>query len=221
MQTWPADGNVISMESTHTQATRGLRWLLWTAATFPIAVLSHELAHYIAYRLFDFQGPSLHYGSASYAASDAFWQRMREGNVAAASALIPPWQAGVAAAAGLIATYATVAACIVIARRRPHPFWVGLGLIAPLRFVGSIFVVLGALLGRRRNNGSDEEHVAMTLNFPELALHVLGIAILVAAWVLLLRIPPRHVKWGRSLVVAGIAIGGLLYIRLLGPLLLP
>jgi hypothetical protein len=208
-------------ESIPTPAKGALPWLLWTAASFPIAVLSHELAHYAAYRAFGFQGASLHYGSASYAVSDVFWQRMREGNVLAASRLSPPWQAGIAAAAGLLATYATVAACVLVARRRPHPFWVGLGLIAPLRFLGSVAVVLGAMLGRRRAGGSDEEHVALTLHIPELALHALGIAVLMAAWAVLLRIPSRHVRWGRFAVLAGIVVGGILYIGVVGPWLLP
>jgi hypothetical protein len=52
---------------------------LWTAASFPIAVL---------------------------------WERMRQGNTVAASRILQPWQAGMAAAAGLLATYATVAACV-------------------------------------------------------------------------------------------------------------
>jgi hypothetical protein len=208
-------------ESIATPAKGALRWLLWTAASFPIAVLSHELAHYAACRVFSFRGASLHYGSASYAVSDAFWARMHEGNILAASRLLPPWQAGVAAAAGLLATYATVAACVLVARRRPHPFWVGLGLIAPLRFLGSVAVVLGAMLGRRRAGGSDEEHVALTLHIPELALHALGIAVLIAAWAVLLRIPSRHVRWGRFAVLAGIVVGGILYIGVVGPWLLP
>jgi hypothetical protein len=213
---------IASTESIGTPATRAVRWLLWTAASFPIAVLSHELAHYAASRAFGFQGVGLHYGSSSYAVSDAFWARMREGNVLAASRLLPPWQAGVAAAAGLLATYATVVvACVMVARRRPHPFWVGLGLIAPLRFLGSVAVVLGVMLGRHRASGSDEEHVALTLHIPELALHALGIAVLIATWVFLLRIPSRHIRWGRFAVLAGIVVGGILYIGVVGPRLLP
>jgi len=198
-----------------------VRWLVWTAATFPIAVLSHELAHYAAYRAFDFEGASLHYGSASYAVSDAFWERVREGDLVAASLLVPPWQAGFAAGAGLIATYATIALCVVMARLRPHPFWVGLGLIAPLRFLSSVLVVVGTLLGRHHGSGSDEEHVASTFPLPELALHALGIAVMVAAWAILLRVPSRHVPRGRLAVLAGIAVGGILYIGVLGPWLLP
>ena len=184
-------------------------------------MLSHELAHYVAYRAFCFEGASLHYGSASYAASDAFWTRIREGNLAAASQLVPPWQAGVAAAAGLLATCVTIAACILVVRRRLHPFPVGLGLIAPLRYLGSVFVVVATLLGRQRSNGSDEEHVALTLHIPEMALHLLGIAVLVATWVFLLRIPSRYLSRGRATVIVGIVVGGILYIGILGPWLLP
>jgi hypothetical protein len=208
--------------STHSATLRSQRicWASWTALAFPVAVLSHELAHYVAYRLFGFPGPALHYGSASHAVSSAFWQLMKAGDIAAASRLLPPWQAGVAAAAGLAASYLTVLACILVARRRPHPFVVGLGLIAAGRFIGSVVVALMVLLGKR-GNGSDEEHVAMTLPIPEALLHALGIAVLVVSWVVLLRIAAREIKRGRLAVLAGIVVGGVFYISVVGPWLLP
>jgi len=203
------------------QAGRTARWLWWTALSFPVAVLSHELGHYAAYRCFGLQAPALHYDSASFAGNGEFWHRMRSGDIAAATELVPPWQAGVGAAAGLLASYAAVVACVLVARRRPHPFVVGLGLIAPLRFLGSVFILGAMLLGRGRDFGSDEEHVAMTLHVPALPLHLLGIAMLVVAWVVLLRIPSRHAKWGKTAVLAGMVLGGSLYIGVVGPWLLP
>src|SRR4026207_251137 len=76
---------------TRTQAVHTLRWFWWTAAAFPVAVLSHELAHYLGYRGFGFAGSALHYGSASFAAGDPFWKHMREGDIIAATRLLPPW----------------------------------------------------------------------------------------------------------------------------------
>ena len=196
-----------------------LRWLWWPAASFPVAVLSHELAHYLAYRAFDFPAPALHYASASSAAGDAFWKKMQEGDIVAATQLMVPWQAGVSAAAGLLATYVTVAAALMLTRRRPHPFVVGLGLVAPLRSVGSAVALPFLILGRR--SGTDEEHVAMTLHLPELALHVLGIGVLVAAWRALFRIPSHEARRGRTAALGGIVLGAVLYLGIIGPWLLP
>jgi len=106
-------------------------------------------------------------------------------------------------------------------RRRPHPFLVGLGLIAPLRSLGSVAIIVAMVFGRRGNSGSDETHVALTLAVPELALHALGVAVVVASWVVLLRIPQREARRGRTATLAGVFIGGLLYIGVLGPWLLP
>jgi len=195
------------------------RWMWWTAAAFPVAVLSHEIGHYVAYRAFGFRGAVLHYGSASHAVAGEFWRLMKEGDVAAATLIHAPWQAGVAAAAGLLMTYATIAACVLIARRRPHPFVVGLGLIAAIRFLGSALVVVMFMFGRRQN-GSDEQHVAMTLNVPELAMHLVGITVLFASWRVLLRFPAQE-PGGRAATLAGIVLGGILYIGVLGPWLLP
>lgn len=126
-----------------------------------------------------------------------------------------------ASAAGLLLTYVTLIACFLIARRRPHPFVVGLGLTTALRFLGSVVVVARSILGRRGGNGSDEEHVAIALHVPEFGLHLLGLAALAITWVVLCRAPPRDVKWGTAAVLTGIAVGGALYIGVLGPRLLP
>jgi hypothetical protein len=184
-------------------------------------VLSHELAHYAVYRWFGFRGATLHFGSASYADSDVFWQQLRAGDIAAATQVVPVWQAGVAYAAGLLATYGTLTACLWVARRRPHPFVVGLGLIAALRFLGSVVVVAKAIFNWGLGNGSDEEHIALALRVPELGLHMLGIAALAITWVVLLRAAPRDIKWGTAAILTGIVVGGALYIGVLGPWLLP
>jgi hypothetical protein len=146
---------------------------------------------------------------------------MHSGEITAASKLYPPHQVGVAALAGILATYVVIALCLFIESRRAHPFWTGLALIAPLRFLGSLFVIIAFLLGRTRSSGSDEEHVAATLHVPEIALHVVGIAALVTTWLIVLRMAQNRTKFRRSAIVAGIVAGAVLYIGVLGPVLLP
>ena len=196
-------------------------WAAWGALSFPLAVLLHELGHYLLYIAYDFRDPVLHYGSAGYANSEAFWRHLRAGDVAAAAAIVPPWQAGVATAAGLVSTYLTVAACVLLARRRPHPLIVGLGFVAPLRFLPSVIELVLALLGRNPRTGSDEEHVAAAWGIPEMPLHLLGVACLVAGWYLLFRAVPRSRRRRVLPLIAGIIVGGVLYINLVGPWLLP
>jgi hypothetical protein len=197
------------------------RWFAWAVASFPVAVLSHESAHYAAYRVFGFSAPQLHFGSASSPAVELFWQRMREGGLASAALVLPPEEVGIAALAGLIATYVVILACVLLAKRRPHPFWFGLGLVAPLRFLGSLFVVVRLVFGVTGRNGSDEAHVAGTLPLSELLLHLTGIAVLIISWVALIRLIPRDIPRIRITVIAGIVAGGALYIGALGPILLP
>ncbi len=197
------------------------RWIVWPALSFPLAVLSHEAGHYAAYIAFGFADPALHYGSASFAAGDAFWEQMRAGSTAAAAQIAPLWEVGVASGLGLLASLLTVTACVLIARRRPHPFVVGLGLIAALRYVGSAVVLLMVLFGRRASNGSDEEHVAMTLHVPELALQLLGVVVLIASWAMLLRVLAREGRAATGALFAGIVLGGAIYLGVLGPWLLP
>lgn len=200
-----------------------LRWSAWAALSFPAAVLSHEAAHYVSYLAFGFGSPELHYGSAGYEGSSRFWELMRAGDVSGAAAIVTPWQAGAAAAAGVIATYITVLLCVWAVRARPHPFLFGLGLVAPLRFIGSLMILVIALLGKRTGaSGTDEGHIAVVFPVSELALHLSGVAALLVAWISLLRaVPVENRKARIAGLIFGIVAGGALYIRLLGPLLLP
>lgn len=194
---------------------------MWTAAAFPVAVLSHEFAHYGLYRLFGFGSPVLHYGSANFQRADEFWNLMESGEVVRASSIVNPVQAGAAAAAGIVATFVAIAVALWINRKKPHPFWSGLALIAPLRFIGSLFVIVAAIFGRRGNNGSDEAHAALVFQIPEMLLHVIGAAILAATWVTIFRINQRAANFSKAAIMTGVVAGGFLYIVVLGPMLIP
>ncbi|TPW09610.1 MAG: hypothetical protein FD129_2146, partial [bacterium] len=87
----------VRSDSTGRRSDSAVGRLLWTAASFPVAVLSHEIAHFAVYRYFGFPEPKLHFGSASFAVGDEFWRRMDAGDIVGATQLVPPWQAGVAA----------------------------------------------------------------------------------------------------------------------------
>lgn len=113
------------------------------AAAFPIAVLTHELGHFLVYLLLGLPGVELHSASVSFAGSEAFWEHIRAGDRARAAQIAPV--AGVAAAigAGLTISFITVLACTVLAwRGRTHPFIAGLGLAASLRFLMALPALL-------------------------------------------------------------------------------
>lgn len=192
------------------------------AAAFPIAVLTHELGHLLVYLLLGVPGVELHYASASFAGSEAFWEHIRAGDRARAAQIAPV--AGVAASsgAGLAISFITVLACAVLASRgRTHPFIAGLGLAASLRFLVALPALLVTVRGQPLTGNIDELNFALLTGVPATLLFVVGAIWLLGAWFFILRALLRHGYRDAVTVVGGVVLGGILYAGVLGPLVLP
>ena len=133
-------------------ATRWFRDGSWWAAVaggaiaFPIAVLLHELGHFLGYTVFGFPDPVLRFGSAGWA-DEAHEALLEAGDLEAAAAIAQPWQEAVAGALGPIVSYLTLIACVLAVRRfgpGPLSLVLGVGLVTPLRWLPAI-----PLLARR------------------------------------------------------------------------
>jgi len=198
-------------------------WLLAGVVAFPIAVLSHELAHYLAYRLFDVPGVTLHFGSVSAPVLDLFWERVRSGDRAGAAALVLPWQVTAAAGAGLVATYMTLILCCIGARVAAlRPWCVAIGLVAPVRIASGIPTLLAYARAERLFAGTDEGSVAQFSGIPPLLPRVNRNRAAVGRWTMLIRSIPRGTRTVALVaVLAGICAGGVLYAKVVGPALLP
>lgn len=199
------------------------RWAFAAIISFPVAVLSHEAAHWSVARSFDFPDATLHYGSSSYTTAAAFWKHVYDGNLAFAGALHPLWQPTLVAAAGLFVSYGTIAwCCRRVFVHGATPFVVALGVIASLRFLGGVPLLLARLLGRANRPHTDESHVALITGIPEWMLLIVGFAALMYCWkYLILAIPAPNRRTRALALSAGIVVGGFLYAGWLGPLLLP
>jgi hypothetical protein len=209
-----------------TRARSMLRWAAWGGLSVPLAVLSHEFAHFLAYVAFGFPGARLHFSSASFAGSTQFWQYVQAGDHAAAAAQLALWKVGVASIAGPILSYLSIALCLWLARRRLHPLLhplvLAMLIVAPIRFLGSALVLFGNLMHRSMARGSDEAHAAALLPIPEGLLHVIGVALLIVAWVTVVKVTRREARGARFIaLVLGVVGGGLLYALVIGPVLLP
>ena len=152
------------------------------ALGFPIAVVVHELGHFGSYVAFGLPDPVLRYASVSWAHSGEFRSLMRAGDVEAAAALAEPWHIAVAAAAGPVVTYLTVIVCVLAVRRfgpGPLALVLGIGLVAPLRWVIAFPILAMKLTGERRTSNVDEGSLALITGIPESLLLLLGLACLV------------------------------------------
>ncbi len=193
------------------EPTRLLAWATVAAVSAPLAILLHELGHYLAAAAFGFPGRALHYASATSAAGTAGF---------------PAWQLGVEAAAGPFVTLAIVAACsYAVHRLGPRP-WV----VAPAFAAGVRTAVLGSayLFVRLRRPAAtlspnfDEFNVARAFGAPPELLVALSVLLILTAWLFLFR---RMARGQRALPLLAIAVGAAtgiaLYGTMLGPALLP
>lgn len=198
-------------------------WMGAAIIAVPLGVLLHELGHFLAYSAFGFQGVALHYASATHSVERTFWQQVFTGNINAAASLLPLWKVGLATAGGIVITYlVTIACCVFAARKGPHPLAIALGVFAPVRFLSGLPTVVAILKGRRASTGTDEAHLAALTGIPLLLLSIMGLLVLVLAWIWLLRRIPKTHRWvSLASLISGLALGIFLYFFLLGPRLLP
>lgn len=198
-------------------------WIGAAIIAVPLGVLLHELGHFLAYWTFGFQGVALHYASATHSVEKTFWQLVYSGNLERAASLLPLWKVGLATIAGILFTYLVTFACLVFATRKsPHPLVIALGMFAPVRFLSGIPTIVTVLSGKAVRAHTDEAHLAILTGIPLLLLNVMGLLVLVLAWIWLLRRIPKNHKWiSLASLGSGLALGIYFYFFLIGPRLLP
>lgn len=197
-------------------------WIGFSIIAVPLGVLLHELGHFVAYRVFGFQGVALHYSSSTHFVERTFWQLVYRGDSAAAAALLPPWQVGLATAAGIFMTCLVTLACCIWAAKNPHPLAIALGVFAPVRFLSGLPTIPIVLSGKPVRAGTDEAHLAVLTGIPLLLLIFAGLLVLVLAWIWLVRRIPKDQRWTTlGSMVFGLALGIFFYFWLIGPRLLP
>ena len=101
----------------------------------------------------------------------------------AAAALVQPGQVALGVAAGAIVTYLTLIACVLAVRRfgpGPLSLVLGVGLVAPLRWLGAIPILASKLRGTLQvPSNTDEGWLAALTGIPETLILLLG---LTAGW---------------------------------------
>jgi len=207
------------------RAAQSLGWLraaAWALPTGALAVGAHELGHYLASVGAGLAAPRLHYSSVDSAGETALWVLLSHGDTAALAAHHGRAVLATVAGAGILVSYATVAACLAWAWRRPHPFVVSLGLAGGVRLLSALVLLLFLAAGRPVSPETDEAHVAVALHLPLWVTCGLSATVLVAGTVALCRAVPRFGRW-RVLagIVAGVGLGLAAYMQVLGPRVLP
>lgn len=200
-----------------------LRWGIAGVLAPPLTVLPHEMGHYLVYAWLGLPDATLHYGSATWTGSSAFWDAIRQGDHAAAAAIAPVSGVATGYAMGPVATYLVVLACCwLCAKWRPHPLLVAVGYLSNLRIVGPGSVVVLQILGYQVRSTCDECQLSALTGVPLGVLASIGLVSLIGAGIWLARYFPRRDRRIAVLSLAlGFGLGSVVYAQLLGPLVLP
>jgi len=186
-------------------------WGSWCLLWVPLSILLHELGHWSAAVWLGFPDPVLHYSSISHG-DIASW---------------PPWAQGVVGLAGpTVTVIITLFACSWLGRRRDARWAFALSVSAASRFaVGVPYTAVNAVVllmgGRLRPPAFDEHKAATALGWSGDAGLAFTSLLLVATltWVAV-KLPrgERTAAWAG--LVGGTALGWVLWMKVLGPVLL-
>lgn len=179
----------------------------------PIAVLLHELGHWIVAKAAGFQ-PVLH----AYAVSGVPDAAPFGGN--------PTGVAAVALAGPMVTLVLTVAGYTLWRRDSSRTWALALAFAAPTRFIinalfllGSVLVALG--VAERSNPSFDEVNAASALGIPAASLAVIGALVLPLIWWSIIRRLDQN-RWTTvAALAAGTLIGMVLWLGPVGNSLLP
>ena len=206
-----------------TRLREALRWFAWSLPALPLVVQVHELGHLVWFKIFGFADVRLHYAAVSFGQHDRFWEHLQQGDVAGAARIASLFQVGVATATGILITYATIAiSAYLTTKRPPHPFIVALGLTAALRFKIAFEVLQRLLFTKNQLRSGSDEGMVSAVSGVQVLFWIVGLTVVAVGWTYIIRGLPRGQRWKHlGLVAAGVAVGAVIYIAWLGPMLLP
>ena len=199
-----------------------LQWCLGGLVAAPLAILPHEVGHYLVLLAFGVPDLTLHYVAVTWDLRE-FWEAIQRADVAGANAVVPIWAVALSDAMGPMVTYAIVAGCCyACARWRPFPAFVAVAILSQLRIRAGAGHVVREALGIDRPANYDELRVAVLTGIPVEALVGLALLTLLVSGIWLSRfLPPGQRMVAVASMTGGMAVSLFLYAGVIGPWLLP
>lgn len=199
-----------------------LQWCLGGLLAAPLAILPHEIGHYLVLLAFGVPDLTLHYVAVTWDLRE-FWEAIQRGDFDGANAVVPVWAVALSDAMGPMVTYATVAGCCyACVRWRPFPAFVAVAILSQLRIRAGASHVVREALGMDRPANYDELRVAVLTGIPVEVFVAFALLTLLVSGIWLARFLPR----GQRLAAVASMTGGMaaslyLYAGVIGPWLLP
>lgn len=199
-----------------------LQWCLGGLPAAPLAILPHEIGHYLVLLALGVPDLTLHYVAVTWDLRE-FWEAIQRADFAGADAVVPVWAVALSDAMGPLVTYAIVAGCCyACARWRPFPVFVAVAVLSQLRIRAGAGHVVREALGIDRPANYDELRVAVLTGIPVEALVGFALLTLLVSVAWLSRfLPPGRRLLAVASMTAGMAVSLYLYVGVIGPWLLP
>lgn len=183
-------------------------WLCIGIIAGPLAIITHEAGHFLAAKSLGYTEVEFHYASINRGQSPHEAER--------------PHDRGVISVAGpLVTLLMALGCCLYASQKSRYGFFMTLGISTPLRNLASIVALVFVFIGKDVS-GNDEVKVASFFNFhPTIPLLVSG-AVLVFTWIYLIPLMlKRHGRLALAASLAGIILGNVVWLTVLGPAILP
>ncbi|MEP5614335.1 MAG: hypothetical protein ABJP45_18940 [Cyclobacteriaceae bacterium] len=183
-------------------------YFLFAFLSAPANILLHEYGHYVGALVSGYSNSDVHY--ASFTRGDAPEEPELD------------FKRGLISIGGPLLTFLlTIGCCFYVFIKKSKAFVVAFGLTSPVRNLASLIMVFVAVAGGdlRRN---DEVKVAEFFDIDPLFPLVFSALVLVVSWVFLVgRIDTRYRWWVLLSIVLGGALGNVLWLTVVGPILVP
>jgi len=180
----------------------------------------HEFGHWIGYVLAGIPDATVHYASSGFRNQPAFWNAVRDGDMALAGTMASVAGAGIAAFLGIAVSWALMVGGALLVRR-PAMRTVAAAMV----FASAVrFVPVGLFLFRGTAEHTDEAHVAQALLSPPQtsALILLGITLAVISMIAVVRNLPVGDRRTQLIdLLVGVIAGTVAWLGFVGPALLP
>ena len=199
-----------------------LVWLTAGLFAVPIAILPHEIGHYLVLLGLGVPELALHYAAVTWDLRE-FWEAVLRDDRASAARVAPLWGVALSDAAGPLVTYGVVAACCCgCAHWRAHPLLIAVGYVSQLRIWPGALHVYRDMRGIESSPNYDELRVAILTGIPVQILVGFALVVLLVTGIWLARRFPRERRVAAPVsMLIGTAAGVRVYAGYVGPWLLP
>jgi len=190
-----------------TSVRRYVKWASFATLAGPLSIILHEVGHALMALALGYSNVRISFHSVDRIAPVD----------------IQPWERALTSEAGPLASLIIILLCCVIILIRRHSIFAkALGLVASAQFIGGLIYIAGTVFGADPPTNFDGARFAQYLNISIFFPALVEALLLIGSLIFFIRLIDSSERKPAVLgIVSGGALGIVIWLTLLGPLLLP